>query len=133
MGYSDHTIGTEVAIAAVALGATVIEKHFDCNLPGPDHAASIMPEELKSLVVGVRRIQVSLGSVEKIPTEGELKNRLLVRKSIVASRSIAEGEMLSEDNLTTKRPGTGLSPMLWDRVVGTLAIRSFEVDEEIEI
>jgi N,N'-diacetyllegionaminate synthase len=135
VGYSDHTDGIDVAIAAVALGATVIEKHFtlDRNLPGPDHRASLEPEELKAMVAGIRRIERALGSEEKQCTRSERKNIALVRKSIVAARAIEKDEVLSEDNLTVKRPATGLSPMLWDGVIGTRAARSFLPDEVIEL
>ena len=135
VGYSDHTRGIEVAIAAVALGAVVIEKHFtlDRDLPGPDHQASLEPAELKALVHSIRNVEMALGDGVKRPTAGEAKNRLVVRKSIVASRSIAAGEVFGEHNLTTKRPGNGLSPMRWDEVVGQCARRHFAVDELIEL
>lgn len=133
VGYSDHTQGIEVDIAAVALGATVIEKHFtlDHNLPGPDHKASLEPSELKAMVDGIRKIELALGIPEKTPTEAELKNRLVARKSIVAKNSIKKGDVLSEDNITTKRPGTGINPMRWNDVLGTIAIKDFEEDEFI--
>lgn len=135
VGYSDHTEGVEVSLAAVAMGAKVIEKHFtlDKTLPGPDHKASMSPEELRSLVVGIRRIEKALGDGEKRPTAVEEKNKSVVRKSIVAARGIAKGELLTEDNLTTKRPGSGINPMKWDEVIGTVAVRDFEEDEVIEI
>ncbi|HET7471562.1 MAG TPA: N-acetylneuraminate synthase family protein, partial [Candidatus Limnocylindrales bacterium] len=134
VGYSDHTTGIEVAIAAVALGATVIEKHvtLDRTRPGPDHRASLEPGELAELVRAVRRIERALGDGIKRPGPRELANRAIARKSIVAARPIAAGEMLSADNLATKRPGTGLSPMLWDELVGTAARRDYAADEMIE-
>jgi N,N'-diacetyllegionaminate synthase len=135
VGYSDHTEGIEVSLAAVALGATIIEKHFtlDRAMPGPDHAASLQPDELRALVAGVRRIELALGSSRKQRTLSEAKNRIVVRKSIVASRKIKSGEVFSEENLTVKRPGSGLSPMRWDEVIGCLAARDFAVDEEIQL
>lgn len=135
VGYSDHTEGIEISLAAVALGATIIEKHFtlDRSMPGPDHAASLQPDELRALVAGVRRIELALGSSRKQRTLSEEKNRVVVRKSIVASRNIKSGEVFSEENLTVKRPGSGLSPMHWDEVIGRLAIRDFAADEEIQL
>lgn len=135
VGYSDHTEGTDVAIAAVALGATVIEKHFtiDRNLPGPDHAASLEPDELASMIRSIRRIEMALGTAQKRCSASERANASVVRKSIVASRDISAGEVFGEDNLTTKRPGTGLSPMRWDDVVGRPAPRVFKTDEAIEL
>lgn len=135
IGYSDHTQGIEVDLAAVALGATVIEKHFtlDRNLPGPDHKASLEPDELKAMVEGIRKIEAALGSCEKKPSEVELNNRAVARKSIVAKRDIRTGEKLTEENITTKRPGTGVSPMKWLEVLGSKAIRDFEEDELIEL
>jgi N,N'-diacetyllegionaminate synthase len=135
VGYSDHTEGIEISLAAVALGATIIEKHFtlDRSMPGPDHAASLQPDELRALVAGVRRIELALGSSRKQRTLSEEKNRVVVRKSIVASRNIKSGEVFSEENLTVKRPGSGLSPMRWDEVIGCLAIRDFAADEEIQL
>ncbi len=133
VGYSDHTEGIAVAIAAVALGASVIEKHFtvDRSLPGPDHPASLEPGELKALVAAIRSIELALGDGIKRPTPGELKNRPIARKSLVALRPIAAGERFSADNLTAKRPGTGLSPMRWDEMVGQPAARAFAADELI--
>ena len=135
VGYSDHTRGIEVPIAAAALGATVLEKHFtlDRNMEGPDHKASLEPDELREMVRAVRNIEMALGTGEKEPTEAELKNRLVARKSIIAARDIKKGELLTEDNLTTKRPGNGISPMKWNEVIGTGAIRDFGEDELIEI
>lgn len=134
VGYSDHTPGIEVAIAAVALGATVIEKHFtmDRSLPGPDHKASLEPAELVAMVAAIRNIEVALGDGIKRPTTGELANRPIVRKSIVASRAIRAGEIFGEDNLTVKRPGTGISPMRWDEFVGRAATRNYAADELID-
>ena len=135
VGYSDHTEGVEVAIAAVALGAKVIEKHFtlDKNLPGPDHRASLEPDDLKLMIDAIRKIETALGSDQKMCTSSEKKNVALVRKSIVAATPIKEGEAFTEENLTVKRPGTGLSPMLWDRVLGRRASRSFQIDERITL
>ena len=135
VGYSDHTQGIEVDLAAVALGATVIEKHFtlDRNLRGPDHKASLEPNELKAMVDGVRKIEMALGGCEKRPSEIEIKNRDVARKSIVARQKIKAGELLTENNLTTKRPGNGINPMKWNEVLGTRAARDFEEDELIEL
>jgi N,N'-diacetyllegionaminate synthase len=135
IGYSDHTQGIEVSIAAVAMGATVIEKHFtlDRNLPGPDHQASLEPEELNALVTAIRNIEVALGDGIKRLTPSEVRNKTIVRKSIIASREIKSGELFTAENITTKRPGTGLSPMQWDKVVGRRARRNFLVDELIEL
>jgi len=135
VGYSDHTQGIEVAIAAVALGATVIEKHFtlDRNLPGPDHKASLEPAELKAMVSAIRNIEVALGDGIKRLTLSEASNKPVVRKSLVASQSIKAGELFSTQNVTTKRPGTGISPMRWDEVIGRKAVRDFTVDELIEL
>ena len=130
VGYSDHTRGIEVPIAAVALGATVIEKHFtlDRNMPGPDHKASLEPDELKAMVSAIRNIEKALGSSEKKVTDSERKNIAIARKSIVAAKNICKGE-----NLTVKRPGTGISPMRWEEVLGTKAVRDFMEDELIEL
>lgn len=135
VGYSDHTVGTEVAVAAVALGACVIEKHFtlDRNLPGPDHKASLEPDELKQLVSAVRHAEEALGSGRKEVAAAEAANMEVARKSIVASRNIAAGELFTEENITVKRPGNGISPMLWDSVLGTRAVRDFGADELIEL
>lgn len=135
VGYSDHTPGIEVPIAAVALGATVIEKHFtlDRNLPGPDHRASLEPDELKAMVQGIRNIERALGDGIKRPSPSELKNKPIARKSLVAARAIKAGEPFSEDNLMAKRPGTGISPMRWDEVIGRAAPRDFSEDELIEL
>ncbi len=133
VGYSDHTCGWEVSVAAVALGARIIEKHFtlDRNLPGPDHAASLEPGQLKAMVQAIRHVEASLGDGVKRPTDLELRNRAAVRKSIVASRAIQQGEIFTEENITTKRPGTGLSPLRWDEVIGKPAARAFARDETI--
>jgi N,N'-diacetyllegionaminate synthase len=133
VGYSDHTTGIEVAVGAVALGATIIEKHFtlDKNLPGPDHKASLNPDELHDLVFGIRNMEIALGKSTKAPTATELANRDVARKSIVASRNIEAGDVFSEDNVTTKRPGTGMSPMKWDVLIGSTATRKYLVDEAI--
>ena len=135
VGYSDHTPGIEIPIAAVALGATVIEKHFtlDRNLPGPDHRASLEPNELKAMVQGIRNIEKALGDGIKRPSPSELKNKPIARKSLVAARPIKAGEAFSEDNLMAKRPGTGISPMQWDEVIGRTAPRDFSEDELIEL
>lgn len=136
VGYSDHTKGIEVPIAAVALGATVIEKHFtlDRNMEGPDHNASIEPDELKAMVIAIRNIEKAVsGDGTKHVSDSERKNIAITRKSIFASKGIKKGELLTEDNLTIKRPGTGISPMRWEEVIGTKAIRDFNEEELIEI
>ncbi len=134
VGYSDHTPGIEPALAAAALGAVVIEKHFtlDRNMEGPDHKASLEPGELKAMAIGIRKIEKALGAGIKIPTRSESANRAFLRKSIVAARAIRKGEALSEEDLAVKRPGNGISPMLWDRVVGSAATRDFAPDDLIE-
>ncbi len=135
VGYSDHTLGIEMAIAAVALGATVIEKHFtlDRDLPGPDHQASLEPEELRSMVSAIRNVEVALGDGIKRPTPSEEKNKVIARKSIVAAVPIRAGEAFSMDNITAKRPGLGISPMSWDTVLRKKARRDFFKDELIEL
>lgn len=135
VGYSDHTVGIEVPVAAVALGAQIIEKHFtlDKSLPGPDHRASLDPEELTAMVKAIRNIELALGSPNKGVSDSERPNIAVARKSIVAARDISAGETLSEENLTVKRPGNGLSPMLWDAVIGTRATRDFVADELISL
>lgn len=135
VGYSDHTKGIEVPIAAVAMGATVIEKHFtlDRTLPGPDHVASLDPTELKAMVEAIRNIEKAMGSSVKKVSASEEKNINVARKSIVVSKAIRKGETFSEDNLTVKRPGNGISPMKWDEVLGITAKRDFEEDELIEL
>lgn len=133
IGYSDHTMGIEVPIAAVALGATIIEKHFtlDRSMPGPDHKASLEPNELKEMVQKIRNIEKSLGSSQKSPSESEKKNIAVARKSIVAKKNIKEGEIFTNENLTTKRPGTGINPMNWYEVLGTSAKKNYKEDELI--
>jgi len=133
VGYSDHTLGIEVDIAAVALGASIIEKHFtlDRAMRGPDHKASLEPKELKSMVVAIRNIEKALGSSEKKPSSSESINISIARKSIVASRSISKGEVFSENNIAIKRPGNGLSPMKWYDVIGTKAVRDYKEDQLI--
>ncbi len=133
VGYSDHTGGITIPIAAAALGATLIEKHFtlDKTLPGPDHRASLEPHELAAMVKAVREVERALGSGEKKPTPGELRNRAIARKSIVAARDIPAGTPFSAENLTVKRPGTGVSPMRWDSVLGTRASRNYRKDDLI--
>ena len=135
VGYSDHTMGYEIAIAAVALGANVIEKHFtlDRNMIGPDHKASLEPEELKRMIFAIRHVEKALGSSKKRPSLSEVGNMQIVRKSIVAKRDILKGEILSTENITTKRPGSGISPMRWYEVIGTLATRDFKEDDLIEL
>lgn len=136
VGYSDHTKGIEVPIAAVALGATVIEKHFtlDRNMEGPDHKASLEPNELKAMVSAIRNIEKAVGGDgTKHVSESERKNIAIARKSIMAACDIKKGDLLTEENLTVKRPGTGISPMRWEEVIGTKAIRDFAEDEIIEL
>ena len=135
VGYSDHTLGIEIPIAAVAMGATVIEKHFtlDKNMEGPDHRASLEPDELKEMVKCIRNIECALGSGIKEPSESEKKNINIARKSIVAKKAIKEGAIFTEDNLTCKRPGSGMSPMMWEDVLGKIATQDFKEDEMIKI
>ena len=135
VGYSDHTKGIEVPVAAVALGACVIEKHFtlDKNMPGPDHKASLEPDEFGRMVKNIRNIEIALGDGVKRVSESERKNIAIARKSIVARRNIQEGEILTEENLAVKRPGTGINPMQWMEVLGTRAVRDLKEDELIEI
>lgn len=135
VGYSDHTKGIEVSIAAAAMGAVVIEKHFtlDKAMEGPDHKASLAFGELKELVSSVRNIEKALGNGCKEPAPSEIENMNIARKSIIAARNIDEGELFTEENITTKRPGSGISPMRWYEVIGTKAIRAFKEDELIEI
>lgn len=136
VGYSDHTLGIEVPIAAVAIGARVIEKHFtlDKNMSGPDHAASLEPRELTAMVEAIRNIEHAMaGNGIKEPSSSEVKNITIARKSIVATYAIAKGEVFSEDNITVKRPGNGLSPMLWDQVIGQVASKAFNADDLIEL
>lgn len=135
VGYSDHTVGTDVAVAAVARGAKVVEKHFtlDRNLPGPDHRASLEPQDLRRLVEAIRNTELALGSGVKEADRAERPNIAIARKSIVAARDIQAGEVFTEENITVKRPGNGISPMLWDSVLGKTASRSFGADELIEL
>ena len=133
VGYSDHTLGTEVSVAAVALGATVIEKHFtlDRTLPGPDQKASLEPNELKAMVQAIRNIEKALGDGIKRPSPSETKNKLIARKSLVAATAIRKGEFFTKDNLAVKRPGTGISPMRWDEFIGQVAQKDYQKDELI--
>lgn len=133
VGYSDHTEGIEVSIAAVAMGATIIEKHFtlDKNMEGPDHKASLEPDELKAMVNAIRNIEKALGNGIKKPSPSELKNKPIARKSIVAARNISKGESFTEENLTAKRPGTGISPMRWDKIIGKRASKDYKQDDLI--
>ncbi len=135
VGYSDHTLGIEVPIAAVAMGANIIEKHFtlDKNMEGPDHKASLEPLEFEAMVRAVRNIELALGDFEKAVSKSEQGNRKIVRKSIVAKVPIKRGERLTEENITAKRPGSGISPMQWLEVIGTVAIKDFQEDELIEL
>jgi N,N'-diacetyllegionaminate synthase len=135
VGYSDHTMGIEVPIAAVALGARMIEKHFtlDRNLPGPDHKASLEPDELSAMIAAIRNIEQAMGDGTKRPSSSESKNIAVARKSIVAGFAISAGEVFSESNLAVKRPGSGISPMRWDEVLGNHAPRNFAKDELIDL
>ena len=135
VGYSDHTLGIEVDIAAVAMGASIIEKHFtlDKTMEGPDHKASIEPNELKKMVFSIRNIEKALGSYEKKPSPSEIVNISNSRKSIIASQSVNKGELLSEKNIITLRPGGGISPMRWNEVINTIAVKDFQKDDLIEI
>lgn len=135
VGYSDHTLGIEIPIAAVALGAKVIEKHFtlDKTMQGPDHRASLEPAELKAMVAAIRNIEKSLGDGVKVPSKSEKKNISIARKSIVALTDIKAGEVFTAENITVKRPGSGISPMEWDKIVGTKASKDFSSDEVITL
>lgn len=135
VGYSDHTLGIEIPVAAVALGAEVIEKHFtlDRNMQGPDHRASLEPEELKEMICAIRNVEKALGNGVKVPSLSEAPNIAVARKSIVALKKIKKGERFTEENLTTKRPGKGISPMCWQEILGKEATRDFEEDEMIEL
>jgi N,N'-diacetyllegionaminate synthase len=135
VGYSDHTPGIEVAVAAVAMGASVIEKHFtlDKGMEGPDHVASLEPDELKAMVLAIRNVEKAFGVPEKKVSESERRNIEIARKSIVAKKSIKKGDIFSEENITTKRPGSGISPMKWFEVLGKTAVRDFGEDETIEL
>lgn len=134
VGYSDHTPGIEIPVAAVAMGATIIEKHFtlDRHLPGPDHRASLEPEQFKAMVEAIRNVEIALGDGIKRPSASELKNRPVARRSLVAARRIRAGEAFTAENLAAKRPGTGISPMQWDDVIGKIAAREYDIDELIE-
>ena len=135
VGFSDHTLGLEAPLAAVSLGATVIEKHFtlDKTMEGPDHQASMAPEELFALVESIRKTEVALGDGVKKVTESEAKNKDIARKSIVAKVPVKAGEVFTEENITVKRPGNGISPMRWYEVLGQVAKRDFSLDELIEL
>ena len=134
IGYSDHTLGIEIPIAAVAMGATIIEKHFtlDKNSSGPDHKSSLSPKELKKMILSIRKIETSLGNGKKIPTNSELKNLIIVRKSIRASKDILKGEFFSEKNITVKRPANGISPMKWDKIIGKRSLKNYKIDDPIQ-
>ncbi len=134
-GYSDHTEGIEIPIAAAAMGARVIEKHFtlDKNMEGPDHKASLEPDELAAMVRGIRKVEQAFGNGIKVPSPAEEKNKAIARKSIVAAKDIKAGDVLDESNLTVKRPGNGISPMEWNKVIGTKAVRDFKEDELITL
>ena len=133
IGYSDHTLGIEIPIAAVALGAEVVEKHFtlDRNMKGPDHRASLEPDELKKMVSSIRNIEQALGHERKEPSKSEKKNKGIVRKSIIAKTKIEKGDVFTKDNLTVKRPGTGISPMRWHEVIGKESLRDYKKDDLI--
>ncbi|SFC64446.1 N-acetylneuraminate synthase [Algibacter lectus] len=133
IGYSDHTLGIEIPIAAVALGAKVIEKHFtlDNAMEGPDHKASLNPAELKAMVDAIRNLEVALGNGIKVPSQSEIKNKPIARKSLVANKNIKKGDIFTEDNITIKRPGTGISPMLWDEYIGKIAAKDYQEDDLI--
>jgi N,N'-diacetyllegionaminate synthase len=135
VGFSDHSLGIELSLAAIALGVSVIEKHFtlDKNMPGPDHKASLEPPEFSLMVAAIRHIESALGDGIKKPRGKELSNIDIVRKSIIAARNIKKGEVLSEANLTVKRPGNGINPMEWDKILGQRAKKSFQEDELIKI
>lgn len=135
VGYSDHTVGIEIPIASVALGAKVIEKHFtlDREMEGPDHKASLEPQELKEMVAAIRNVELALGLKDKRVAPSEIKNIVVARKSIVAAQYIQKGEFFTEKNITVKRPGNGISPMRWEEVLGQQAVRDFQVDDLIEL
>jgi len=134
VGYSDHTLGIEVDIAAVAMGATCIEKHFTLNqsMEGPDHKASLEPKELKKMVLSIRNIEKALGNNKKAPSPSESVNMNTARKSIIAKQKIIRGDLLNENNITIKRPGNGISPMRWDEIVGSIANKNYKIDDLIE-
>jgi N,N'-diacetyllegionaminate synthase len=133
VGYSDHTLGIEVDIAAVAMGASIVEKHFtiDKAKEGPDHKASLEPEELRAMVIAIRNVEKALGDGIKIPSGSEKPNIVVARKSILASQKIKKGDTLTEENIVVKRPGNGISPMKWDKVLGTVAVKDYQTDEII--
>ena len=133
VGYSDHTLGIEVDIAAVAIGASVIEKHFtlDKAMDGPDHKASLEPEELKAMIVAIRNVEKALGNGVKMPSMSEQPNIIVARKSILAGQMIKKGDLLTEENIVVKRPGNGISPMKWDEVVGSVAVKDYQAGEII--
>jgi len=133
IGYSDHTLGIEIDIAAVAMGATIIEKHFtlDKKMDGPDHKASLEPKELKAMVSSIRNIEKALGDYEKKPSPSERDNINIARKSIMSKQAIKKGDILTEKNITAKRPGTGVTPMAWDQIIGTAAIKDYQMDDFI--
>lgn len=135
VGYSDHTVGSEISVAAAALGASILEKHFtlDRNMEGPDHKASLEPDELAMMIAQVRNVEIALGDGEKRPANEELSNLAVVRKSIVARRDIRKGEIFSVENITTKRPGDGISPMRWNEILGMKAVKDFSEDALIEL
>lgn len=135
VGYSDHTNGIEIPVAAVAMGAAVIEKHFtlDKNMEGPDHKASLEPDELKQMVQSIRNVESALGNGVKQPSDAEKKNIAIARKSIVAKCEIKKGDIFTEENITAKRPGNGISPMQWNEIIGKTAVRGFSPDEIIEV
>lgn len=135
VGYSDHTVGIEVPIAAVAIGAIIIEKHFtlDKNMEGPDHKASLEPKELRDMVDAIRNIELALGTDKKVPTASEVKNLQVARKSIVSKSEIKKGELFTDENITAKRPGSGISPMSWEDVIGKVANKDYKVDEMIKL
>jgi len=133
VGYSDHTLGIEVDISAVTMGASIVEKHFtlDKTMKGPDHKASLDPKELRAMVSAIRNIEKALGNGVKVPSRSEQPNITVARKSIVAKKMIKQGDVLTEENITVKRPGNGISPMKWNEVLGTLATRDYQMDELI--
>jgi len=133
VGYSDHTLGTEVGVAATSMGATIIEKHFtlDKEMEGPDHIASLEPKELKSMISSIRNIEKAMGNGDKVPSVSERANIKIVRKSIVANQDIKKGDILTEKNITTKRPGFGISPIKWDSVIGSTASKDYKLDDMI--
>ena len=135
VGYSDHTLGIEISLAAVAIGAIVIEKHFtlDRGMDGPDHLASLETAELKKMIESIRNIESALGNGEKKPTPSEIINMAAARKSIIAAKNIKKGEVFNEENLAIKRPGNGLSPMLWNKIIGCPATKDYREDDLIEM